>query len=100
MLREPPPLVSFDNITSARKRVIQKASSVIRSVPSPRPFQVVGAHRCAYNGDTYLAVICRTADGKYLIPQILGSLWLGVCIYLVPLIRLFWTEEEQKNKLK
>ena len=40
MLREPPPLVLFDNITSARKIVIQKVSSLILSVPSPRPFQV------------------------------------------------------------
>ena len=80
--------MSFDNITSARKRMIQKASSVILSVPSPRPFQFVGAHHCAFNDNSYLFVIHRTADGKSLIPQIVGSLRWGVCIYLIPLIGL------------
>ena len=80
--------MSFDNITSARKRVIQKASSVILTVPSPRPFQVVGAHHYVFNDDTLLVVIHRTADGKSLIPHIVGVLRQAVCIYLVPLIGL------------
>ena len=49
---------------------------------------MVGAHHCSYYDDTYLVVIRQTAYGKSLIPQIVGSLRRGVCIYLVPLIGL------------
>ena len=68
--------------------MIQKASSVILYVPNPRPFKFVGVHHCAFKGNTYLVVICHTADGKSLIPQIVGILQPTVCIYLVPLIGL------------
>ena len=80
--------------------MIQKASSVILYVPNPRPFKFVGVHHCAFKGNTYLVVICHTADGKSLIPQIVGILQPTVCIYLVPLIGLGSDQVERATVTK
>ena len=49
---EAPPLVLFDNITSARKMMIKEALPVILSVSSPSLFQFVGAHHYTFKDDT------------------------------------------------
>ena len=72
----------LEHISHRGKRIIQTLSSLVLSVPNPRDFQFVGAHYCAFNDDTLLAVIRHTTDGKYLISQIVGILRRAVYIYL------------------
>ena len=61
---------------------------------------MVGAHHCAFNDDTLLVVICRSADGKSLILHIVGILRRAVCIYLVPLNGLGSDQVEQAIVIK
>ena len=94
-LRDPLLMVLFEHISHTHKKIIQTALLIVFPVLNPREFQFVGAHHCAFKYDTYLAVIHCTADGKSLIPQIVGVLRRAVCIYLVLLISLGSNQVEQ-----
>ena len=99
-LRDPLLMVLFEHISHTHKKIIQTALLIVFPVLNPREFQFVGAHHCAFNDNTLLAVICRTADEKSLILQIVGVLWRAVYIYLVPLIGLMSDQVEQATVIK
>ena len=54
----------------------------------PRKFQYVATAHLILNRDTVLAILRKTADGKTLIPQLVGAIKRGMCIYLEPLVGL------------
>ena len=54
----------------------------------PRDFQIEAVYHSAFGDGAYLHIICRTSDGKSIVPLTVGALRRGVIIVLVPLVAL------------
>ena len=57
-------------------------------IDTPRDFQVEAINHCAFDDDSSLYLIIRTADGKSLVPLTTAILRRGITIVLVPLVGL------------
>ena len=68
--------------------MLHAVSGDIFGIPTPQPFQYVGAHHYICNDDTVLVVPVCTADGKALIAQLAGFFCRGVILYDEPFLDL------------
>eukprot|EP00956_Cyclotella_meneghiniana_P004344 scaffold5306_cov67-Cyclotella_meneghiniana.AAC.16 len=79
------PVVPLDDIPNRHVTIIKKAIKDVYGFDSPRPFQIEAINHLAFNDDSSLVLIRRTADGKSLVPLTVSAMRGGVTLVLVPL---------------
>ena len=83
-----PPLVPFAEIPADNVLLITAALKDIYNIDQPRDFQIEAIHHLAFNDDTALHLIRKTADGKSLVPLGVAALRCAITLVLVPLVGL------------
>eukprot|EP00956_Cyclotella_meneghiniana_P015563 scaffold23905_cov26-Cyclotella_meneghiniana.AAC.2 len=79
------PLVPSDDIPNRHVTIIKDAIKDVYGFDNPGPFQIKAINHLAFNDDSSLVLIRRTADGKSLVPLTVSVLRGGVTLVLVPL---------------
>eukprot|EP00956_Cyclotella_meneghiniana_P040737 scaffold203534_cov92-Cyclotella_meneghiniana.AAC.1 len=79
------PVVPLDDIPKRHVSIIKEAIKDVYGFDNPRPFQIEAINHLAFNDDSSLVLIRRTADGKSLVPLTVSVLRGGVTLVLVPL---------------
>ena len=79
------PLVPSDDIPNRHVTIIKDTIKDVYGFDNPGPFQIEAINHLAFNDDSSVVLIRRTADGKSLVPLTVSVLRGGVTLVLVPL---------------
>jgi hypothetical protein len=81
----PDELTPLEDIPSDEVEIINQVISDFYGINEPRDFQVQAIHYLAFHDNPSLVLLCRTADGKSLVPLTTSILRCGITLVLVPL---------------
>ena len=78
-------ILPLEEIPSQHVEIIKDAIQDVYGFSDPRPFQIEAINHLAFDVDSSLVLVRRTADGKSLVPLTVSVLRRGITLVLVPL---------------